>query len=97
HHGPWLSLGYVREVVRACNALRPDLVLLTGDYILQSSAYMRPVVEELAQLRPALGTLAVLGNHDWSEGGDLVRREVAAAGLPLIANARQVMAPDRGL
>jgi len=58
HHGPWLSLGYVREVVQACNALRPDLVLLTGDYILQSSAYARPVVEELAQLRPAIGTLA---------------------------------------
>src|SRR5215472_3966021 len=40
HHGPWLSLAYVREVVRACNALRPDLVLLTGDYVLQSSAYV---------------------------------------------------------
>ena len=67
HHGPWLSLGHVREVVRACNALRPDLVLLTGDYILHSSAYVRPVVEELAQLRPAVGTVAVLGNHDWTE------------------------------
>jgi hypothetical protein len=97
HHGPWLSLGYVREVVRACNALRPDLVLLTGDYILQSSVYVRPVVEELAQLRPALGTLAVLGNHDWSEGGDPVRRGFAAAGLPLIDNARKVLTPDREL
>jgi predicted MPP superfamily phosphohydrolase len=97
HHGPWLSLGYVREVVRACNDLRPDLVLLTGDYILQSSVYARPVAEELALLRPAIGTLAVLGNHDWSDGEEQVRREFAAAGLPLIDNARKVLTPDRVL
>jgi len=97
HHGPWLSLGYVREVVQACNALRPDLVLLTGDYVLQSPVYVRPVVEELARLRPGIATLAVLGNHDWSEGVDLARREFAAAGLPLIDNARKVLTPDRTL
>jgi predicted MPP superfamily phosphohydrolase len=97
HHGPWLSLGHVRDVVEACNALRPDLVLLTGDYVLHSSAYARPVVEELARLRPAIGTVAVLGNHDWSEGAGVVRREFAEAGLPLIDNARRVLTPDREL
>jgi predicted MPP superfamily phosphohydrolase len=97
HHGPWLSLGHVRDVVRACNALRPDLVLLTGDYILYSSAYARPVVEELTQLRPTVGTLAVLGNHDWGEGGSVVQREFVAAGLSLIDNARRVLTPDREL
>jgi predicted MPP superfamily phosphohydrolase len=97
HHGPWLSLGYVREVVRACNDLRPDLVLLTGDYILYSSAYVRPVVEELAHLRPVIGTLSVLGNHDWNEGGELVRRELTDAGLTVLDNARRILTPDREL
>jgi predicted MPP superfamily phosphohydrolase len=98
HHGPWLSLDYVREVISACNALRPDLVLLTGDYILQSSVYVRPVAQELAQLRPTIATLAVPGNHDWSEGGrPLVRQEFAAAGLPLIVNDRKVLTPGREL
>jgi predicted MPP superfamily phosphohydrolase len=97
HHGPWLSLDHVREVVRACNALEPDLVLLTGDYILASSAYVRPVVEELAALQPALGTLAVMGNHDWSEGGHLVQQALADAGLTLLDNASRVLTPDREL
>jgi predicted MPP superfamily phosphohydrolase len=97
HHGPWLSLDHVREIVRACNALRPDLVLLTGDYILFSSAYIRPVVEELAQLRPVLGTLSVMGNHDWNEGGHLVLRELADAGLTPLDNTRRVLTPDREL
>jgi len=33
HHGPWLSLAYVREIVEATNRLDPDVVLLTGDYV----------------------------------------------------------------
>ncbi len=97
HHGPWLSAGYVREVVRTCNALKPDLALLTGDYILQSSVYAGPVLEELAQLRPVIGTVAVLGNHDLNEGGEVVRRAFAEAGLPLIDNNRKVLTPDRQL
>ncbi len=97
HHGPWLSLGHVRDVVDACNALNPDVVLLTGDYVLHSSAYARPVVEELARLRPAIGTVGVLGNHDWSEGASVVRRAFADVGLPLIDNARRVLTPDRQL
>jgi predicted MPP superfamily phosphohydrolase len=98
HHGPWLSLGYIREVVRTCNALKPDLALLTGDYILQSSVYAGPVAAALAELRPNIGTVAVLGNHDLNEGaGEVVRRAFAEAGLPLIDNARRVLTPDREL
>jgi uncharacterized protein len=38
HHGTWLALDYVRQVVDAANGLRPDVVLLTGDYVHQSPA-----------------------------------------------------------
>jgi hypothetical protein len=97
HHGPWLARPYVREVIDAANDLRPDLVLLTGDYVHQSPAYFGPVIEELARLRPRVGTVAVLGNHDWWEGAERARREFAAAGIPLIDNGRRVLTPDRQL
>src|SRR5262249_27783403 len=74
HHGPWLSLDYVRQVVDAANELRPDLFLLTGDYVSSSRIYIRPVVQELARLRPQIATLAVLGNHDWWEDGPLTQQ-----------------------
>src|SRR5438128_729505 len=32
HHGPWTSLAYIRAAVRKANELRPDLILLGGDY-----------------------------------------------------------------
>ena len=65
HHGPWLSLDYVRQVVDAANALQPDLFLLTGDYVSDSPHYIPAVVGELARLRPRIGSIAVLGNHDY--------------------------------
>src|SRR5207302_1399771 len=69
HHGPWLSVEFVRRVVAEANALFPDLVLLTGDYVYESPRYIEPAIAALAELRPRIGVLGVLGNHDWYEGG----------------------------
>jgi predicted MPP superfamily phosphohydrolase len=97
HHGPWLSLHYVREVVKATNDEAPDLVCLTGDYVFDSPVYIEPVIAELANLQPRIATLAVLGNHDWWENVARVRRGLATANIPLIDNDRRVLTPDRRL
>ncbi len=95
HHGPWTSLAYVRRIVDAANALRPDLIALTGDYILYSASYARPVATELAALRARIGTVAVLGNHDWSDSGPVTMSEFRRAGLRLIDNSRAFISADR--
>ena len=97
HHGPSLSLGYVREIVAATNALKPDLVLLTGDYVHRSPAYIDPVVRELAELRASAGVVGVLGNHDWWESVTVSRASFAKAGIPLLDNDRLFVTPDRTL
>ncbi len=97
HHGPNLSLDYVREVIAATNALRPDVVLLTGDYVYRSPRYIVPVVRELAELRGSIGVVGVLGNHDWWEDATMTRSAFAQAGIPLIDNSRIFVTPDRKL
>jgi predicted MPP superfamily phosphohydrolase len=97
HHGPWLSVGYVRAAVRRANELGADLFCLTGDYVHHSAAYIRPVAAELAALRPRIATVAVLGNHDWWEDAALSRQELAAAGAVLLDNDRRVLTPGRRL
>jgi predicted MPP superfamily phosphohydrolase len=97
HHGPWLSRDQVRQFVQASNALDPDLVCLTGDYVLQSPDYIAPAAAELAGLRARIGIVAVLGNHDWLQSVDQSRAEFARAGLPLIDNDRLILTPDRRL
>lgn len=97
HLGPWLSTQHVRSIVEATNALRPDLVVLTGDYVYESPSYVPQVAKVLGELKPKIGCLGVLGNHDWWEDADLARRELQLAGIPLIDNDRVVLTSSRKL
>lgn len=97
HHGPWIPIEHVRTIVETANALEPDVILLTGDYVHRSAAYITPVVEALAQLRAKIGIVGVLGNHDWWEHGPHTQDEFARVGIPLIDNGRRFVTPDRRL
>jgi predicted MPP superfamily phosphohydrolase len=97
HHGPWISIGAIRSFVRRTNELSPDLVLLTGDYVHRSPAYIEPVAAALAGLRASIGVVGVLGNHDWWENGPLSRRALERAGVVMLDNTRGFVTPDRAL
>lgn len=94
HHGPWLPLDLVRDVVKITNSLEPDLVALTGDYVVNSPRYIQPVADELAALRPGCGTVAVLGNHDWWEGGEEIREALSRRGICMLDNGRCYVTPE---
>jgi uncharacterized protein len=55
--------GYFQEVVRACNQLAPDLVIVTGDLV-DNSRYIDWIPETLGRLAARHGVFCVLGNHD---------------------------------
>ncbi len=97
HHGPWMSLAWVRQIVESTNALAPDIVALTGDYIYNGTDYVQPVALELSKLRPRVGVVGVMGNHDWWGGGELMKSAFANQRLPLIDNARMYITPQRRL
>ena len=86
HHGPYVGLDYVRHAVDWTNSLRPDLVLLGGDYVSASPRYIAPVCREIGRLRAPVGRFAVLGNHDHGESAPESRRELDRAGLELVDN-----------
>lgn len=89
HHGPYVPLAYVRHVVELTNALAPDLVCLTGDYVHRGGQYIAPVWEVLGELRGGSGTVAVLGNHDHWDGPVATRRALARARIPELNNGGQ--------
>ncbi len=86
HHGPFSSLDYVTSVVRTTLALRPDLILLGGDYSLKDGKYIRPCFEVLAGLKAPLGVYGVLGNHDYWHGLNETREGFKAAGITELTN-----------
>lgn len=95
HHGPWLPIEFVYAIVARTNGLKPDIVALTGDYVVNSPRYIRPVVDALSGLKPSLATISVLGNHDWWEGGIAVNDALESQGIITLDNRRRVLTPDR--
>jgi predicted MPP superfamily phosphohydrolase len=83
--------GWVERIVERVNGERPDLVLLLGDYVDRRAVLAQPVAPEavaarLAAIEAPLGLLAVLGNHDWTEGGRRVAAALRGAGIPVLEN-----------
>ena len=95
HHGPLNPLDHINHAVDLTNALRPDLVLLGGDYVERHRAYtpggnhrhyIDPGVAALARLNAPMGRFAVLGNHDYMVNAALTRRALAKNGLVELTN-----------
>ena len=92
-HGgaPHGSLAAIGRWVDAMNALEPDLVLLAGDYadshfLLGGRVAPERIAEALGALRAPLGSVAVLGNHDWKRSGLRVWTALARAGATVLEN-----------
>lgn len=94
HHGPWMPVEFLRDVVQITNSLNPDLVAMTGDFVVNSPRYIQPMAEELSHLSSRFGSVAVLGNHDWWEGGELVQAALRSIGVCLVDNARCCLTLD---
>jgi uncharacterized protein len=87
HHGPFVPRAYVRSIVAMTNELKPDFVLLGGDYCHHGPQYIAPVHEDLGKLEARMGRFAVLGNHDHWDGYKESIEGLEAAGIPLLRNA----------
>src|SRR4051812_44686668 len=58
HHSPFTSLKHIERAVRFANRLKPNLCVLTGDYVTHSPEYIGPVAAVLAKLRAKYGIYA---------------------------------------
>ncbi len=84
HHAPFHD-----KVAKTISQLRPDIILLTGDY-LEEQRNIRGVLEFLRDLKAPHGVFAVQGNWEyWSRlEGENLRRHFAGVGVQLLINER---------
>jgi uncharacterized protein len=88
---PYWGLERLAELVAEINARHPDAVLLAGDYLINGvkfGTWVDPesMARELGKLSTPLGTVAVLGNHDWWNNGRRVRRALESQGIIVLDN-----------
>jgi len=79
----------LEKAVRLINHHRPDLVFLTGDYFSgpeTTRRYLGAFRRALGELRPAVGTFAIAGNHDHWSSFDRIADALRHAGADVLAN-----------
>ncbi|MBC7795669.1 MAG: metallophosphoesterase [Pyrinomonadaceae bacterium] len=86
HHSPYTDVAQIERVVELANELKPDLAVLTGDYVSHEIEYIKPVAEILNKLKTNLGIFAVLGNHDNETSTEETLKEFAATNIKMLVN-----------
>jgi uncharacterized protein len=94
HIGPTIRRRFVDAVVDRANALRPDLVAVTGDVADGLVPELRDHVAPLGRLRAPHGAYFVTGNHEyyWDVRG--WTRELERLGISVLSNEHRIV--ERG-
>ena len=88
HLDDWTRPERLIGVVEKVNEQRPDLVAVTGDFASYSAKELdtQRLTEALRLLSARDGCVAVLGNHDYLTGVELVRRCIREGGVEELTN-----------
>ncbi len=89
--GPNMTVEHIRRTVDRTNALKPDIVVLLGDYIATHHFVTERVPHavwagEFGRLEAPLGVWAILGNHDWWNGVGPIRAALTKVGIEVLEN-----------
>ena len=84
HVGRVTPFAVQKTAVAMANAEKPDLVVLTGDFVCHSQLYLDQLIEVVRGFQaPVIG---VLGNHDHWSGAEEVRLALQRGGVELLRN-----------
>jgi len=101
HAGPLVPSELIKEGVDILMANRPDLIVLTGDFVSGATKILWTsyggfkqrhydyCMEELGRLKAPLGVFAVLGNHDFWSGHEValkIVRGLEGLGVQVLRN-----------
>lgn len=85
HFGRVTPTAVQEAAISLTNAQEPDLVVISGDFVCHSQAYLDQLEATLRTL--SAPAICVLGNHDHWSGADAVRRALRRAGAEVLDNA----------
>jgi predicted MPP superfamily phosphohydrolase len=102
HYDPYFSVHPLRAAIGMVNALHPDLIALTGDFVTsptfgdpqKAALAAEPCAGLLRQMVAPGGLWAVLGNHDDATDRRYVTRTLQAANIHVLANQSESIERD---
>lgn len=88
HFGPLLGERFVTDVVEKTNALRPDVIVITGDMVDARVSELGSRLVGLSRLRARHGVFFVTGNHEYYSDAQAWEEWVTRAGIRVLHNER---------
>ncbi len=86
HVGDYIPARFVADAVELMNSLRPDAVMLPGDFFQDHPDQAAACADALSDLIAPLGVFACPGNHDHHLDLKHTERPLSRAGVDLIVN-----------
>jgi uncharacterized protein len=96
HVGPTIGREFIEAIVAQINALKPDLVAITGDLVDGSVAELAEHVAPLAHIRARDGVFFVTGNHEYYSGADAWIAHLGTLGIRVLRNEHVRIGGDDG-
>ena len=102
HYDPYFSVHPLLAAIPLVNSLRPDLIVLTGDFVSvpvfgnekKAALAAEPCARLLRQMTAPLGLWAVLGNHDDDTDPEHITRALQAENIQVLANQSEAIERD---
>jgi predicted MPP superfamily phosphohydrolase len=99
HYDPYFSVHPLHVAVPMVNDLRPDLIVLTGDFvsapligdIKRGALAAEPCARLLREMSAPHGLWAVMGNHDDATDSQHVTRSLLAQNIRVLANQSEAI------
>jgi len=88
HIGPIIGGEWLRQIVDKVNALKPDIIVVTGDLVDGSIERLGHLVAPIADLTAPLGVYFITGNHEYYHGVEPWCAHLAGLGLRVLRNER---------
>jgi predicted MPP superfamily phosphohydrolase len=97
HAGVYMTSEQMGRIVEEVVRLDPDILLLTGDYITNSTAFFPGFARQMGRVRTRLGTYATLGNHEnWYARREYYRGVLAEHAIELLQNENRIFGAGSG-
>lgn len=94
HYDPYFSVHPLRSAISMVNDLRPELIVLAGDFVstplvgnaIAAASAAEPCAQLLQQMKAPHGLWAVMGNHDCTTDPDRVTGALRNRSIQVLSN-----------
>lgn len=91
HIGVGFGRAWLEQVVARSNALKPDVIVITGDIVDGPLSQLQQSLASLGQLRARYGVFLVMGNHEYYSGFDEWLQEFRRLGITVLINEHRIV------